>query len=202
MSKLSNWLSKPPELIQLSQMCRGVRYSDGDDGGSTRMARTETRGATVKDCRRRGGAAALFWARACGRSLSWPCFGKADADRSPGSSGQRAQHEWHYAAVAEILGLTPGVEPDDCPEEVSLACTSTSRRVGSATADARSWTVIVSAPVSPSESADCPGRNCSGKTPMPTRLERWIRSNDSAKIARTSSSFGPLAVQSRDDPAP
>ena len=45
----------------------------------------------------------------------------------------------------------------------------------------------------------CPGRNCSGSTPMPTRLVRWMRSKLSAITARTPSSSVPLAAQSRDD---
>ena len=34
----------------------------------------------------------------------------------------------------------------------------------------------VSSPVSPSDSAVSPSGYCSGITPMPIRLERWIRS--------------------------
>ena len=37
---------------------------------------------------------------------------------------------------------------------------------------------------------------------MPTRLERWMRSNDSAMTARTPCSLGPLAAQSRLEPEP
>src|ERR1035438_1667649 len=36
--------------------------------------------------------------------------------------------------------------------------------------------------------------------PMPTRLERWMRSKLSAMTARTPRSFGPLAAQSREEP--
>ena len=50
--------------------------------------------------------------------------------------------------------------------------------------------------------AVCPSGNCSGSTPMPIRLERWMRSKDSAMTARTPSSVVPLAAQSRDDPEP
>ena len=59
-----------------------------------------------------------------------------------------------------------------------------------------------SSPVSPSDSASSPSANCSGSTPMPTRLERWMRSKDSAITARTPSSVVPLAAQSRDEPEP
>jgi hypothetical protein len=38
--------------------------------------------------------------------------------------------------------------------------------------------------------------------PMPIRLLRWMRSNDSAITARTPSSIGPFAAQSRDEPEP
>ncbi len=34
----------------------------------------------------------------------------------------------------------------------------------------------VSSPVRPSDSAVSPSGNCSGMTPMPIRLERWMRS--------------------------
>ena len=44
--------------------------------------------------------------------------------------------------------------------------------------------------------------NCSGRTPMPIRLERWIRSKLSAITARTPSSFVPFAAQSREEPDP
>ena len=37
---------------------------------------------------------------------------------------------------------------------------------------------------------------------MPTRFERWMRSKLSAITARTPSSSGPFAAQSRDDPVP
>ena len=59
-----------------------------------------------------------------------------------------------------------------------------------------------SSPVRPSESAVSPSWNCSGRTPIPTRLERWIRSKLSASTARTPSSAVPFAAQSREDPDP
>ena len=37
---------------------------------------------------------------------------------------------------------------------------------------------------------------------MPMRFERWIRSKLSAMTARTPSSAGPLAAQSREEPEP
>ena len=37
---------------------------------------------------------------------------------------------------------------------------------------------------------------------MPIRFERWMRSKLSAITARTPSSSGPLAAQSRDEPVP
>ena len=59
-----------------------------------------------------------------------------------------------------------------------------------------------SSPVRPSDSADSPSGNWSGSTPIPTRLERWMRSNDCAITARTPSRFVPFAAQSRDEPEP
>ena len=40
-----------------------------------------------------------------------------------------------------------------------------------------------SSPVRPSDAADSPARNCRGRTPMPMRLERWMRSKLSASTA-------------------
>src|ERR1039458_7430254 len=60
----------------------------------------------------------------------------------------------------------------------------------------------VSLPVSPSEAAVSPAWNCSGSTPMPTRLLRWMRSKLSAITARTPSNATPFAAQSRDEPEP
>ena len=45
-----------------------------------------------------------------------------------------------------------------------------------------------------------PFSNCNGSTPMPTRLERWMRSKLSAITAFTPSRLVPLAAQSRDEP--
>ncbi len=57
-------------------------------------------------------------------------------------------------------------------------------------------------PSSPSEAADRPGSYSSGSTPMPTRLDRWIRSKLSASTNRIPSRFGPFAAQSRLEPLP
>jgi len=60
----------------------------------------------------------------------------------------------------------------------------------------------VSRPLRPSDAALSPGWNWSGRMPMPTRFERWIRSKLSAITTRTPSRAGPLAAQSRDEPEP
>jgi hypothetical protein len=62
--------------------------------------------------------------------------------------------------------------------------------------------VIASKPVSPSDCRVSPFTNSSGITPIPTRLERWMRSKLSAITARTPRSIVPLAAQSRDEPVP
>ena len=63
-------------------------------------------------------------------------------------------------------------------------------------------TSYVSNPVSPNDCRVWPAVNSSGSTPMPTRFDRWIRSNDSAITAFTPSRMVPLAAQSRDEPVP
>ena len=85
---------------------------------------------------------------------------------------------------------------------LSSARTVTSRGVSPEFIASMPMTSNTSWPVSPSDSALWPGWNCSGSTPMPIRLDRWIRSNDSTSTARTPSSAVPLAAQSRDEPDP
>ena len=49
----------------------------------------------------------------------------------------------------------------------------------------RHVSTVYCVPVSPRLSVEVPSRNCRGSTPMPTRLERWIRSKLSAITAFT-----------------
>ena len=60
----------------------------------------------------------------------------------------------------------------------------------------------VSSPLIPSDSTLSPVLNCSGSTPMPTRLLRWMRSKLFATTALTPRSCVPLAAQSRELPVP
>ena len=60
----------------------------------------------------------------------------------------------------------------------------------------------VSLPVSPRLDQVVPDLNCSGSTPMPTRLLRWMRSKLRATTAWMPSSCVPLAAQSRLEPVP
>lgn len=57
-------------------------------------------------------------------------------------------------------------------------------------------------PVRPRESAFCPSMNSKGRTPIPTKLDLWILSKDSAMTALTPYSRTPLAAQSLEDPLP
>jgi hypothetical protein len=61
--------------------------------------------------------------------------------------------------------------------------------------------VKVSVPVRPSDCRVWPS-NSAGSTPMPIRLERWMRSKLLAMTAFTPSSIVPLAAQSRELPVP
>ena len=60
----------------------------------------------------------------------------------------------------------------------------------------------ISSPLSPSDARFWPATNSSGKMPMPIKLLRWMRSNDSAITARMPSNIGPFAAQSREEPEP
>ena len=62
--------------------------------------------------------------------------------------------------------------------------------------------MTVSSPVRPSDLRVSEPVNSNGTTPIPTRLERWMRSKLSAITAFTPRSAVPLAAQSRDEPAP
>ena len=62
--------------------------------------------------------------------------------------------------------------------------------------------VTFSSPFSPIDVQDWPSSKVSGSTPMPTRLERWMRSKLWQITARTPSSRVPFAAQSRDEPLP
>src|SRR5260370_1084131 len=59
-----------------------------------------------------------------------------------------------------------------------------------------------SRPVRPRDLALSRGANSSGRMPVPTRFDRWMRTKFSAITARTPRSSGPFAAQSRDDPLP
>ena len=95
--------------------------------------------------------------------------------------GQAPQHGRQDPALAEVVHLDRPVEPGDRPEPVRSAPPRRRGRRPSTTwrgarlAPARAI-VYASRPVRPSDAALSPGRNWSGSTPIPTRLERWIRS--------------------------
>ena len=61
---------------------------------------------------------------------------------------------------------------------------------------------MVSSPCSPNDCHESLPLNCSGSTPMPTRLLRWMRSKLFAITALMPSSIVPLAAQSRLEPVP
>ena len=111
--------------------------------------------------------------------------------------------------MAEILRLARGVDPHagielDLAPALAAAFTRSCEGIGSpgGLAAARPSIQKRSSPVSPSDPAASPAGNCSGSTPMPIRLERWMRSKLSAITALTPSSLVPLAAQSREDPVP
>ena len=82
------------------------------------------------------------------------------------------------------------------------AVTATVRGVVPSLSAVRPVMVKVSVPSRPRDSALCPAGNWRGTTPMPMRLERWMRSKDSAMTALTPSRAVPLAAQSREEPEP
>ena len=99
----------------------------------------------------------------------------------PGSAlPQVAQHVLHDPAVAVVVRLAGGVDPDDGVElrarPFRAALTLTVLGVLPSLSSVTPVIENVSSPVRPSDSAFSPSGNCSGSTPMPIRLERWIRS--------------------------
>src|SRR5262245_33531737 len=61
---------------------------------------------------------------------------------------------------------------------------------------------ISSSPDKPSADEDSPVLYWSGRTPLPTRFDRLVRSQHSAITARTPRSAVPFAAQSREEPEP
>ena len=92
-------------------------------------------------------------------------------------SEQRAQHVLQDPAVAVVVGLAGRVDPHARVElRRRRPCTARHVRAHPPSSAATAGDVEVSSPVRPSDSAVSPSGNCSGSTPIPTRLERWIRS--------------------------
>ena len=121
------------------------------------------------------------------------------------SFGQLSQHIMENAAVPEVIQLVFGIYAHFCLETALGAVgidQLPQRQPDAAAGRPLRQIVTVSAPVKVSDFQVTPSANCSGSTPMPTRLERWMRSKLSAITARTPSSWVPLAAQSRDEPVP
>ena len=109
--------------------------------------------------------------------------GGASRRSGEGRSGPRqvAQYVGHDAAV-EVVGPLPGVSirtitsnPVTVPSG-RVAVTLTVRGVMPEFNSVMPETAKISSPVRPRESAETPSGNWSGRTPIPIRLERWIRS--------------------------
>ena len=115
---------------------------------------------------------------------------------------QLTQHIVQDAAGLEVLDL---VQRYRCGTGLRRCrgCCLRAESPGSAACEGCSSTpsrpamVRVSLPVSLRLVRLSPALNCSGNTPMPTRLERWMRSKLSAITALTPSRLVPLAAQSR-----
>jgi hypothetical protein len=104
---------------------------------------------------------------------------------------EAAEHIGQHATVAVVVGFTAGVEPHARREggpvrvDVYLVWCGVSHG-GREPADGDGLLTGQAEGL-----GDWPGRNCRGRMPMPMRLERWMRSKDSARMARTPSSLGP-----------
>ena len=108
--------------------------------------------------------------------------------------------------MAVVLGLHGRVDPDprlefDWPSG-PVVRTATVFGAAPSLSGARPVMVNSSCPLRPSEAALSPSANWRGRTPIPIRLERWMRSKLSAITARIPSRAVPLAAQSRDEPDP
>ena len=116
-----------------------------------------------------------------------------------------AEHHLQDAAVPEVLDLGRPVDPHghlELDRRTVLLRRRDLRGLLRRDAAGEPRIANVSVPSRPSEAAESPSAYCSGRMPIPTRFDRWIRSNDSAIAARTPSSAGPLAAQSRLEPLP
>ena len=89
------------------------------------------------------------------------------------SREQAAQHVREDAAVAQVLALARRVEADARAE---LLVVGAHGHLASPRRSRRRSIENSSRPVRPSDSALSPSRNCSGRMPIISRFERWIRS--------------------------
>ena len=110
------------------------------------------------------------------------------------------QHVLQYPAIPEVQPFLRRIDPaahleDFLPPSRVAVTVSVARGASESSRPAMSK---LSKPVRPSVARVSPGMNSSGSTPMPTRLERWMRSKLSAITARTPSRHVPLAAQSRE----
>ncbi len=107
------------------------------------------------------------------RSVRSPGFGRrAAAGRSAGSR-RRGSTRHRSARRAGRSSRTVAPPRRRSGRSRSPSGAASARRPGPSTA-------YVSRPVRPSDAGVSPGRNWSGRMPMPTRFERWIRSKLSA----------------------
>jgi hypothetical protein len=116
-----------------------------------------------------------------------------------------AEHLVEDAAVAVIVDFHGIIEAqqDFCGLSAAVGPVDAQRQC---VAPAMSWPLIpvrlmVSLPSSPSLGIRALGE-LERQHPMPTRLERWMRSKETAITALTPRSMVPLAAQSRDEPVP
>ena len=97
------------------------------------------------------------------------------------SADERPQHVLQDAAVAVVVRLAGGVDAHDRVELNDLPTVLGRRDLTVLGVEPLLSSVMpamskVSVPSRPRESALCPSGNWSGMTPMPMRLERWMRS--------------------------
>ena len=152
----------------------------------------------------RGGQRRRDVRRADGARPPRRSLGSAGGLRGLAASGELPQHVVQNAAVAVVVELLGRVDAQPRLELRRLAALRRARPRSTVFGGAASRPTMsnVSLPVSPRLCAFSPSLNCSGSTPMPMRLERWMRSKLSAMTALTPSSMVPLAAQSRELPVP
>ena len=186
---------RPSRAVHTSRQAMCARSRQAVSSGSGAMTISRAAGTSVGSTKATTGAAVSPSPKPespCTREPSTTAapttsstlvVGAALSSAPMGSGGQRAQHVLQDPAVAVVVRLAGGVDAHHrvelhggAPVGDGVAVTWTVDGVDPSFSAVMPETSKVSVPSSPSDAALWPCGYCRGTTPIPMRLERWMRS--------------------------